>query len=181
MRRSRLRRLFATGAVAATLATGVIFAPAAANAETLHPAGCNAYITGTTWGNNNPCWLGRSYINYSMSVLAVQYVLQDKGFNPGAPDCTFGPNTAAATVRYQNDHSLSADGIAGPATLTSMHGNLVFSGIEGGYGPYYNVGTDGVRFYVESAIAGQWFVLSSTAHEYIAMGDEAEPYWCSNG
>jgi hypothetical protein len=40
-------------------------------------------------------------------------------------DCNFGSNTTAATRSWQSTHGLSADGSAGPITLSKADNNLV--------------------------------------------------------
>ncbi len=53
-------------------------------------------------------------------VAALQFLLGERGFAPGALDGGFGPATAAAVQRYQAAVGLSADGVAGTATLAAL-------------------------------------------------------------
>lgn len=53
-------------------------------------------------------------------VRQVQRALRSAGYFPGVVDGIYGPQTAHAVQRYQDDHGLVADGEVGPATLKSM-------------------------------------------------------------
>jgi hypothetical protein len=54
---------------------------------------------------------------------------------------------------------LEQDGIVGGATWGSMQGWTVNSGLTDAYGSYWNLLSDGVRFYWQSGLGGSWFVL----------------------
>jgi hypothetical protein len=142
--------------------------PAAANV--LHPAGCSDEVH-QPWAT--ACWQGQYYVNYGTSVLGVQFVLVDSGYNPDTPDCSFGPKTDKATVLFQRNHGLDRDGIVGPATWGSLQSQPYFSGLTDTYGSFYNVGPDGLRFYYQSAFyPPTWFVLDpyyTIGYPYIAM------------
>lgn len=55
-------------------------------------------------------------------VTAVEILLMLKGYSPNGVECPgqFGSGCAAATGRYQTDHSLKADKIAGYDTIKSL-------------------------------------------------------------
>ena len=53
-------------------------------------------------------------------VQALQQALSQLGYDPGAIDGDYGPSTQAAVVAFQTAEGLSADGIAGPETLTAL-------------------------------------------------------------
>lgn len=53
-------------------------------------------------------------------VTRLQQALSRAGYNPGAADGIFGPQTKAAVVRYQKAHGLAADGIVGKNTGGSL-------------------------------------------------------------
>ncbi len=55
-------------------------------------------------------------------VAALQFLLYKRGFGGGAFDGAFGPLTAGAVGRYQDAVGLSADGVAGPATVGALRG-----------------------------------------------------------
>jgi peptidoglycan hydrolase-like protein with peptidoglycan-binding domain len=56
-------------------------------------------------------------------VAAMQYILARRGYPPGAIDAVFGPMTDAALRNFQQALGLSADGLAGPATIAGLrHG-----------------------------------------------------------
>ena len=53
-------------------------------------------------------------------VTDLQYILQIRGFNPGAVDGQFGSITSEAVKRFQQSKNLSSDGIVGAATWGAM-------------------------------------------------------------
>lgn len=57
-------------------------------------------------------------------VKALQQLLIANGKNCGGKgaDGKFGVNTEAALIYYQCDHGLAGDGVAGPATMSSLYG-----------------------------------------------------------
>lgn len=55
-------------------------------------------------------------------VAALQFLLQRAGHGPGRADGLFGPLTADAVRRAQAGAGLTVDGLAGPATLSSLRG-----------------------------------------------------------
>ena len=57
-------------------------------------------------------------------VAALQFGLARRGFSPGSIDGGFGPATARALRRYQRAAGLTADAVAGPATLTRMRSRV---------------------------------------------------------
>ena len=63
--------------------------------------------------------LSRGLKNNS-SVKKMQENLNKLNYNCGTPDGTFGSGTEAALKRFQKDHSLTADGLAGKATLEAI-------------------------------------------------------------
>jgi peptidoglycan hydrolase-like protein with peptidoglycan-binding domain len=57
-------------------------------------------------------------------VAAMQYILARRGYPPGAIDAVFGPMTDTALRNFQQALGLSADGLAGPATIGGLrHGS----------------------------------------------------------
>ena len=53
-------------------------------------------------------------------VAALQFALETRGFPHGGVDGGFGARTASAVRRAQTFYGLTADGIAGPATLSAL-------------------------------------------------------------
>lgn len=53
-------------------------------------------------------------------VLHLQRCLADEGFSPGTADGKFGDRTKVALANYQKARGLSADSVAGPATMTRV-------------------------------------------------------------
>lgn len=175
--KSKTRRFATLLSASLLVAAGVVTAPALATsasaANTFHPSGCTDYFI-NSWSSS--CWQGQYYVNQAVSVYAIQYVLEDLKFSPGAIDCQYGPNTDKAMIRFQQFHGLTADGIAGPSTLGHMQSHLVNSGVSDVNGTYYNVGSDGVRFWKQdkspTVFRDYWYVLMHTSkqHGYVAMG-----------
>jgi murein DD-endopeptidase MepM/ murein hydrolase activator NlpD len=54
-------------------------------------------------------------------VAELQFLLAWAGFPSGAFDGRFGPHVESALRRFQADHGLLVDGVAGPATLALLH------------------------------------------------------------
>lgn len=55
-------------------------------------------------------------------VAALQFLLHERGFEPGGFDGGFGPHTENAVRRFQNAAHIGVDGVAGPATLGALRG-----------------------------------------------------------
>ncbi|HET7443164.1 MAG TPA: peptidoglycan DD-metalloendopeptidase family protein [Solirubrobacterales bacterium] len=55
-------------------------------------------------------------------VAALQFLLQRAGHGPGRADGLFGPLTRAAVERAQGATGITVDGLAGPATISSLRG-----------------------------------------------------------
>jgi peptidoglycan hydrolase-like protein with peptidoglycan-binding domain len=53
-------------------------------------------------------------------VSAAQYLLNQAGYDAGAVDGAFGPNTASAVRAFQQSRGLSVDGVVGPRTWTAL-------------------------------------------------------------
>jgi peptidoglycan hydrolase-like protein with peptidoglycan-binding domain len=53
-------------------------------------------------------------------IAAMQYILARRGYPPGAIDAVFGPMTDTALRNFQRAYGLSADGLAGPATISAL-------------------------------------------------------------
>jgi peptidoglycan hydrolase-like protein with peptidoglycan-binding domain len=54
------------------------------------------------------------------AVSQLQLALQGLGYPPGAVDGKFGPSTLAAVKSFQQDNSITADGIVGPVTWRNI-------------------------------------------------------------
>lgn len=55
-----------------------------------------------------------------VEVLLLQEILKSRGYYKGALDRSFGPQTEAATRKYQAERGLKVDGIAGPSTWKDL-------------------------------------------------------------
>lgn len=56
----------------------------------------------------------------SLVVLEAQHALKDKGYDPGALDGIYGPQTQAAIRKFQKESSLPDDGILTLQTLAAL-------------------------------------------------------------
>lgn len=63
-------------------------------------------------------------------VTALQTKLKQLGFDPNGVDGNFGPGTKSALIAFQKSKGLTADGMAGPATMSAL--NLGASGASAG-------------------------------------------------
>ena len=67
------------------------------------------------------------------AVGDVQTALNARGFNAGAVDSNFGPQTANAVRSFQAFNGLATDGVVGPATASALGlGNVTCVGAGGG-------------------------------------------------
>lgn len=119
-----------TWRVAAALLGGTLLLPAPparrvqAHPETAAAPGPRPGVPGGT-----PCGSGavlalRRPPVAGEDVRALQRLLADLGYDPGPADAVFGPRTAAAVRRFQEDHRLADDGAAGPQTRAALTGAL---------------------------------------------------------
>jgi murein DD-endopeptidase MepM/ murein hydrolase activator NlpD len=53
-------------------------------------------------------------------VAAMQFILARRGYPPGAIDAVFGPMTDTAVRNFQRAYGLTADGLAGPQTVSAL-------------------------------------------------------------
>lgn len=58
------------------------------------------------------------------NIGQIQQGLKDLGFDPGAIDSKFGPNTAAAVRKFQQANGLKVDGDPGPDTVAAINKQL---------------------------------------------------------
>lgn len=61
------------------------------------------------------------YKDSGSDVQKMQTALTSLGYNPGAADGRFGYQTEEAVKKFQRDHGLTADGLAGHRTLTKLY------------------------------------------------------------
>jgi len=79
---------------------------------------------------------GQAVLDYQQKLLGLKYNIKADGI--------FGPNTRSVTMRFQKDHGLAADGIAGPQTLGRIESET--SGkLETGIGKRYIVTAGGLN------------------------------------
>ena len=71
-------------------------------------------------------------------VAAMQYILARRGYPPGAIDAVFGPMTDTALKNFQSAFGLTADGLAGPQTISALRRGRASRGTPGGTTPVAN-------------------------------------------
>lgn len=59
------------------------------------------------------------------AVVELQRALAREGFDPGAVDGKFGPNTERAVRAFQRANGLDVDGVVGPHTRAALQGGVV--------------------------------------------------------
>ena len=64
-------------------------------------------------------------------VRQLQDLLRRAGFDPGATDGDFGPNTEVAVRGFQRAHNLVPDGIAGPLTIAALTADVIAPPVTG--------------------------------------------------
>lgn len=69
-------------------------------------------------------------------VTQIQTKLKNWGYYGGSVDGIFGSETRDAVVRFQKKNGLTADGVAGQATLAALGMSSSGSSDSGGYGSY---------------------------------------------
>ena len=60
-------------------------------------------------------------------VAELQFLLHERGFEPGGFDGGFGPRTESAVRRYQQAAHLKVDGVAGPTTVNALRNGPVIT------------------------------------------------------
>ncbi|MFJ8787359.1 peptidoglycan-binding protein [Streptomyces sp. NPDC102476] len=114
------------------------------------------------WGDEGP--LSTTSNSHNSVVGLWQAVLAADGYLPSADvDCSFGPQTKAATIKWQDDHNLGADGIVGPLTFGKADNYLYWVGSEIRY--------DGSKFDLYSmhrTSSGRWYANGGGSTAYFS-------------
>ncbi|GGY98329.1 peptidoglycan-binding protein [Streptomyces nitrosporeus] len=140
--RFRPLRRAAVPFAAATLALGIA-ATAATPAAASNSYNGRAYVygTGTMLDDLNDEGAVNTTTNrLSNATCLWQTILWADGYLPrSGADGAFGPQTRAATVAWQRDRGLAADGSAGKLTWGKAGKKISFDGVSGGkrYGGYH--------------------------------------------
>ncbi|WP_237683493.1 peptidoglycan-binding domain-containing protein [Nocardiopsis sinuspersici] len=102
-------------AVVATLAMVAVASPASASVSQGYVVGAGAI--NNDFGDEGPLSTGVN--NHNLAVGLWQHILWADGYLGGGSqlDCQFGPQTRSATIAWQRDHGLAADGIVGSGTF----------------------------------------------------------------
>ena len=75
------------------------------------------------WGAKTEAALKGHYVSNGETqelARAVQIFLIARGYDPGQVDGAFGDKSEAAAIRFQKDHGLAADGVAGFDTIRKL-------------------------------------------------------------
>lgn len=105
----------------------------------------------------------------SGAVRALQRRLAALGFTPGPVDGRFGPRTERAVLRFQAEHGLPGDGIAGSETLAALAAPLV--AIYPGAG--YQLGGSGPVRSLQRRLAGLGFAPGAIDGRYGPLTEHA--------
>lgn len=140
----------------ALLVTPLIFlAPIAAVTLTsgaASAAGCNTAAT-YSWTNN--CTVSEGAISHY--VVAIQMIVDSQEICASLNiDGDFGPATLNGVKCFQREYNITADGIVGPQTWTTMRNSLYFYNTAGGWNYYYSNGVGLVDFRRNNT-NGDWY------------------------
>jgi hypothetical protein len=159
----RLHRLGRWAGLVACAAIAVTMTGAPANASVAQGLVAGSGVITDDWGDEGP--MSRTRHAYSGATGMWQRVLYADGaierdgttFDQNDMDCDFGPNTEAATRNWQARHSLSADGIVGPITLSTADNKL---SIDGNSTVYYHGSAHTVQLGSRLAFPGTgWYFI----------------------
>jgi len=140
-----------------------------ATSGTAQAASCNTTAT-FNWGNT--CTVSQGA--HSNLVVAIQIMIWQLDQEECGPliaiDGSFGPDTKGAVECWQHAHGLTADGVVGPQTWTSLGNALTYNSAVGAYYYYYNEhyvdfrmnGTTGVWGYGGPYTGSQWTTMNSS-------------------
>ncbi|MBS2539576.1 peptidoglycan-binding protein [Catenulispora sp. NF23] len=84
-------------------------------------------------------WVGNGETNNPHAVWCVQNMLDGLGYNAGATDSLWGPNTRAAVLRFQTAYRSvlgTPDAIVGPSTGDELLDVWAATGHSNGWGGY---------------------------------------------
>ena len=147
--RTRTRAVALTTAAAMLGVLALSAAPASASVSQGYIAGSGDWRD--DWGDEGP--FSASTRSYSNVVAMWQMILWADGYlTRSEVDCRFGPQTTAATKRWQSARGLVADGVVGARTLSRAATRLGVWESEGWY--YYDGATD--YFQLGRRTDGRW-------------------------
>lgn len=101
---------------------------------------CEPYATRVLDANWRPLKRDGKY-NTTYAVTILQKELKAWGYDPNGIDGKFGPGCESALKKFQKNNGLSADGIAGPATIKKMRTR------SGSYMKYNAKDPDNVKYF----------------------------------
>lgn len=86
-----------------------------------------AFIPSTTAAASGPALISGTLKRGASgaSVTELQRALAREGFDPGAVDGKFGPQTERAVRAFQRANGLAVDGVVGPQTRAALSGGIV--------------------------------------------------------
>ncbi len=136
---------------------------------TAQAASCNTTAK-FSWGNNCTTSSG-AHSNFAVAIQVIIQIYDQQRCGPLiAIDGYFGSQTASAVKCWQYGHGLSADGVVGPQTWTSLGNSLSYYTAVGSYYYYvsqYNVdfrmnGSTGVWQYGGPYTGSEWTTLNTS-------------------
>lgn len=93
------------------------------------PSGCLQTATqSNSWSNN--CWVGQysPYDKYGDYQVAIQRILEGRGYYSSSVDGAYGPGTESAVESFQANNSLAVDGIVGSNTAERLRTAMAYCG-----------------------------------------------------
>jgi peptidoglycan hydrolase-like protein with peptidoglycan-binding domain len=169
--------------LATALILGASVAIPIATSGTAEAASCNTTAT-SNWGNN--CLVSTSSYSHSNFVVVIQALVQiyteDECGSLISIDGYYGSATANAVKCWQAGHGLTADGIVGPQTWSSLGQSITYYDAVGAY--YYYVGQDYVNYRMNGTSKVWAYGGPYTGSEWTTMNTATppDPIWiyCCN-
>jgi len=159
-----------TALVAALILISSVAIPLATSG-TAQAATCNTTAI-SDWSNN--CTVSTSSHSHSNMTVAIQIMIWQLDQQECGPliaiDGYYGSGTANAVKCWQHYHGLTADGVVGPQTWSSLGSALIYHSAAGSYYYYYNQnyvdfrmnGNTGVWAYGGPYAGSQWTTMNTS-------------------
>lgn len=113
--------------------TGTTSQSPVASTQTIEPRPLSGELEATQSGGNTRfdaskapdanavSWMGGSEADEQERVKEIQSILRDLGFQPGPTDGQYGPKTAEAIKRFQEENGMPQDGVPSATLLNTLH------------------------------------------------------------
>lgn len=118
--------------------------------------GCDAHADGTAWIDN--CTVGFDFDESANYITGVQRILKGLGFYGGGIDGLWGDLSEGATMNYQADEGLTADGIVGTATWGRLDNDAIWCSYGSPYNYYRALGEVCGTFRHSVDVTNLWYI-----------------------